>query len=366
MRWLGVVAVAAAGSAVIVSAQGDAVRQELARVLENAHRELSGLTVPSADAFSVGDREIAAGSVVNGPIAVAGTLRVAGTIEGDAFSYRGDIVVLDGGHVTGSAIALMGQVRPSGGQVDGEVRAIGGDYTSGAAVVASRGLGDNVALTLGWTAIVLTVGLGLLVFGGDKLDAVGRAVDEQFGRAFLVGVGATIAIAPALVLLVVGLVLTLLGILLVPFAIVAYVLAVIGLVTLGFVAAASVTGSSLVRGNDTLSERGAALRALVTGIAFYFGLWFVAALLTPWPTAASIVRVIAFAATWAAATVGLGATILTRAGTRSSHRPAFEPVVRTPIAPDSPAVPASAPQSQWETPTPVSGVVAARRPTSVK
>jgi hypothetical protein len=101
------------------------------------------------------------------------------------------------------------------------------------------------------------------------------------------------------------------------------------------------------------------------GIACYFGLWLIAALLAPWPTAATVARVIAFAATWAAATVGLGATLLTRAGTSTAKRPVFAPVRTPPLVESAGAVAAPA-QSQWETPTPVSGVVAARRPTSVK
>jgi hypothetical protein len=114
-----------------------------------------------------------------------------------------------------------------------------------------------------------------------------------------------------------------------------------------------------------MSDRGAALRALVIGIAIYFGLWLVAALLTPVPAASTAARVIAFAATWAAATVGLGATILTRAGTRTTRDATI--VREVPRATPSPGAELPAPPpSQWETPTPVSGVVAARRPTTVK
>jgi hypothetical protein len=145
------------------------------------------------------------------------------------------------------------------------------------------------------------------------------------------------------------------------------VLAVIGLVTLGFLAAVRLAGNSLARDRRgrSHSERGAALRALVFGIAFFLGLWLIAAVLTPLPTAATIARVIAFAITWAAATIGLGATIITRAGTRPPTRTGA-PTVAPPSEPALAAAPSTIPVASWETPTPVSGVVAARRPASTR
>ena len=368
MRWTAYLVAPALVAAGALPVKGQNQRDtSIVQALANARHELVGIAVPPADSFTVGDREIPVGTTVAGPVAVIGTLRVAGTVTGDAFAYGGDIIVVDSGHIGGSAVSFDGRVRVNGGRVDGDVRAIQGASTAVQLPATSRSTGDHIALTLGWAAIVLIVGIGVLVFGGRTLDSVGAAVDQQFGRAFVTGLGATLAFAPALVLLVVGLVLTILGILLVPFAIVAYVLAVTGVVTLGFLAAVRITGQSLVRSRRAaLSERGAALQALVVGVVFYMGLWLIAALLTPAPTAATVARVIAFAVTWAAATVGLGATILTRAGTCSAHSEARAPVVaREPIA--SPLAPELAPPpSHWETPTPVSGVVAARRPTSVK
>jgi hypothetical protein len=368
MRWtagLFAPAIIAAGA---LPALGQNQRDtSLVQALANARHELVGIAVPPADSFTVGDREIPVGTTVAGPVAIVGTLRVAGTIAGDAFAYGGDIIVVDSGHIAGSAVSFDGRVRVNGGLVDGDARTIQGAGQAVQLPATTRSTGDHVALTLGWAAIVLIVGIGVLVFGGKTLDSVAVAVDEHFGRAFVTGLGATLAIAPALALLVVGLVLTLLGILLVPFAIVAYVLAVTGLITLGFLAAVRITGQSLARKRRAgLSERGAALQALVVGVVFYMGLWLVAALLTSAPAAAAVARVIAFALTWAAATVGLGATILTRAGTRPAHGNARAPIVaqEPPASPFAPEL--APPPAHWETPTPVSGVVAARRPTSVK
>ena len=71
---------------------------------------------------------------------------------------------------------------------------------------------------------------------------------------------------PALLVLVVGLAITVLGVLLIPFAIVAYVIAAAGLVTLGFLAVARLTGGALASDRGTTSPRGVHLRALVIGL----------------------------------------------------------------------------------------------------
>jgi hypothetical protein len=341
-------------------AQPQARIPAIARALGNPDARLGGLQVPLASEFVAGDRVIAAKTTQKGPVAVIGTLRVSGTIDGDAFSYGGDIIVLPGGHITGNAVAITGSVQADDDAIDGESRSIGGVLTQVVPRTAVANTKDTVALTLGWAGVMLLIGLGVLVFGGRTLDVVGETVDQQFGRSFLVGIGATLGLVPALALLLIGLTLTILGILLVPFAIVAYLLAAIGIVTLGFLAAMCVTGHSLRRNGGRLTDRGAALRALIIGETFFLGLWLVAALATPWPAFASVMRVIAFALTWAAATVGLGATIISRAGTRTVRRGAQDTLAVTGVPFEHEAV-AVAPVAEWLTPTPVSGVVAARR-----
>lgn len=378
------VAFAVAGAAVGTPADAQESRESAVELaLRQAAGMLSGIQVPAATAFQTGDRTIEAGTTVNGPVAVSGTLRIAGELQGDGFSYDGDIVVQAGARVTGSLVALGGTVRvDDAADVAGEIRSITGDLAGVATVAPATTTSQNVMLTLGWGGLVLLVGIGVLVFGGRTLDVVGAAVNEHFGRSFLVGIAGTLALAPVLALGILGLALTILGILLIPFAVVAYALAVTGLVTLGFLATAMVTGRALSRSGPQGSARGAALRSLVIGIALFVGLWLIAALTTSWPVASSAVRVIAFALTWATATVGLGATILTRGGTRgadgslfpkdeatlvSGRTPAYRD--RTPLpgtvsaaaAPSAPA-PDAAPPPDWVTPTPVHGVVAARRP----
>ena len=151
------------------------------------------------------------------------------------------------------------------------------------------------------------IGLGVLMFAEPNMDGVVEAMEESFSRAFWFGVLGEIMALPVLALLVVGLVLTLLGILLVPFAVVAYCIALAGLLALGFLAVARLTGSLWSRrdGGSTATPRSANLRALFIGLVLYMGLWMLAAIFTWQPMAGAILRGIALAVSWVAVTVGL-------------------------------------------------------------
>ena len=62
-----------------------------------------------SDTIRFGGRIIEAGDTVNGPVVVAaGDLRVRGVIRGTAVAIAGDIIVENGGTITGDAIAVLG------------------------------------------------------------------------------------------------------------------------------------------------------------------------------------------------------------------------------------------------------------------
>jgi hypothetical protein len=219
-----------------------------------------------------------------------------------------------------------------------------GDLTGIAAVP-----GGPVALALGWLAVTLAIGVGVATFAGQHLEGVVRTVEQDFSRSFWTGIAGQLGLLPVLGLLVAALALSVVGALAIPVAIVAFFLAAAGMGTLGFLATAQLTGAAFLpaRTRATLSARRAAVRALLAGVVFYTGLWVAAALVDSVPVAAAVARGIAFAATWVAATAGFGATIWSRAGTRGPARP---------------GAPTQADDYAWATPTPITGVAAARRP----
>ena len=331
-------------------AQG-ASRADLSRDLERLSKGelLTGL--PPADSVSPGARSIPSGTKVRGTIVAQGPVDVSGRVDGSVVSLHGDVTVHRGGVITGDALAVGGRVIADSGQVLGELRAMTALPTvlGAAALVAdartpAQRTADAARIVGGTFTILLVIALGVVLFAGPNMDEVVATIERQFARAFLYGVLGQLVVLPLLLVLIVALVLSLIGILLIPFAIVAYAIACAGLVTLGFLAVARLVGGGLWHGGHA-PARVRALGALAIGVALFFALWMIAAMLTWAPLAATIVRAAALAATWSAMTLGLGASILSRAGTHRRVASGTRPVEL----------------AAWQTPTPVAGVVAARR-----
>jgi hypothetical protein len=312
-----------------------------------------GVNVPEASAFKLGNQAIDSGTA-SGPVSVArGNLVVRGRVSGDALVLHGDIIVLPGGVITGNAISVDGRIRPNGGVIEGDIRAIRG--LTGSLLAAAAGKAGtagppttiaSLKMVVGWFAVLFMIGVGVLLFAEKNLDGVVLALEQDFSRSFWMGLLAQLGALPALLLVVVGLCLTIIGTLLVPFAIVAFIIGLAGLITLGFLAVSRFTGRAFFR--NAPASRAVSLKSLFTGLAIYMGLWFLAAFFVWSPIAGSLLRTVALAGSWVAITFGLGATIVTRAGTRR----------RT----DEKAGAKPADAMSWQTPTPVTGVVAARRP----
>ena len=318
-------------------------------------RDPEAVALPPNDQIAMGGRSIGAGSEVNGPVAAAGgPLHVFGTVNGDAIAIGSDVIVHPGGRINGNAVSALGTVSLIGGSVSGEIRQLGGAVGAiprpAAAETPVRSTRHALALSSSWLVILVLMGIGVLVFAGDYLEGVVDSLEGRFGRSFWAGIATQLALAPVLALLIVALAVTVLGILLIPFAIVAFVLAVAGLITLGFLAIARITGESVApAASKRYHARGAALRALVVGVTLYMGLWVLASAFAWAPMVETVLRGVAVAITWVATTAGLGAAVLSRGGTRRTA------TMAAPLA--------AVNDVPWQTPTPVTGVVAARRPT---
>ncbi len=353
---LAVVLLAAPSSGRLL-AQDQAARAALVKSLDALRTAGDAPALPDAARFTFGDRTLAAGSAADGGAAVAnGTLTLRGTVNGDAVAWHGDVVVAPGAVVHGNAVAIAGKVRLEGGLVDGDVRALVGDLGQSAPADAPKSGGAvarSLVFTAAWLAVLIIIGIGVLVVASPNLDAVTDALEASVGRALIVGIAGQVAIIPVLTVLCVALTLTILGILLIPFAVVAYVLVVAGLLTLGFLAVARIVGRALrgaakAGGTGDRERRAAALFAVVAGVVILMAPWFLASSLAWSPLAHVIVRTMAVAITWVAATAGLGATLISRGGVRRRTAPAAVKAMNA---------------ASWQTPTPIGGVVAARRPT---
>ena len=307
-------------------------------------------TLPAVGDFSSGNRTIPAGTTVSNAVGVVdGSLDVFGTINGAAMVVDGNLRVHPGATINGDAIAVRGRIINQGGIVTGETRSLG-TFATGTerAPTPPRTTLWALKLTLGWFAVLVIIGVGVMIFAEANLDGVVLTLEQGIGRSFGAGLLGQLVALPVLALLCIALALTILGILLIPFAIVAYTIAVAGLVTLGFLAVARLSGSPLVRATE-LTARGVNLRAMFIGLIAYFALWTLAAAFTWNPVIGAALRMLALVVTWVAATAGLGATLLSRAGTERAGKRKARGVAADDYA--------------WQTPTPVTGVPAGGRRT---
>ncbi|MDB4908708.1 MAG: hypothetical protein JWO05_3492 [Gemmatimonadetes bacterium] len=327
---------------------------EIARLRE----QMPDVVLPRSDSITTGNRTVPAGSLVKGSIAISGgRLEVLGTVDGSVAAIGGDVIIGPSARVTGNAVSIGGHVIRSGGVLLGESRSLdrvpnpAAAAVAAAATVTTTSTWQQVKIVAGWFGILFLMGVGVLMMAEPNLQGVVREMERHLPKSFWVGLLAQLAALPLLLLLCVGLVLTIVGALLVPFAIVAYVVVVAGLLALGFLGVAQMTGSGILGGGGAMvSTRSHHLRALFVGLFVYLGLWLFAALGSVSPVVGSMLRSIALAVTWAATTIGLGSVILSRAGTqRSGARARTRP----------------ADELAWSTPTPVAGVAAARRPVTV-
>lgn len=218
----------------------------------------------------------------------------------------------------------------------------------------------------GTFGIGLIIGLVVLATAGEALYAVAKSAARDVSGSFWIGVLAQLLAVPVLAVMVIACAITIIGILAIPVAALAWALALSGAITLGILGVAMVIGRAVAgRGRGT-TERSAALRGLTVGLIALSLVWFGAALASQVPVFGVMARLIAVAFTWAIATVGLGAVVKSRigmsrlsvqfgrfggvAGSWSAATATRANEVQTPVS--------------WQTPTPVQGVVAAPKPSA--
>ena len=330
-----------------------AVRDSVARELRRIADDPQGLPLPPVDSVTIGNHRVPAGSSFDGNVVVArGNLDVYGRVNGSAVAIGGDVIVHPGGQVGGDAVSFEGQVKLAGGTVVGETRSVS-RIVGESAVAAVSPLATTwraLRLVFGWAAMVGVLGLGVLIFAERNLDGVVTTVVRDFSKSFWTGLIGQVAIIPVMLLGIIALAITILGIPLIPVAVAVYMLAISGLTALGFLGVARVAGASVRQRTSRISsERSTVLRALVIGLTLFFIPWLLAAVFAWAPIVGPGLRILAVIVTWVAATAGFGAALLSRAGTRT--------------VPSAAEVVLPSDDFTWQTPTPVAGVVAARRPT---
>jgi hypothetical protein len=166
-------------------------------------------------------------------------------------------------------------------------------------------------IVLGWIVIVGVVGFMLMAFGADKLQIVIRTMQNGVGKSLGSGIIGQLAILPGAVAVAGLLAATLIGILLIPLGLVAFMIAVAGIAMFGFIAVATMTGEAL-SGSSKRDEtaHGAMLRAFFTGTSVHLGMWLIVAALHGIPVLGPMLQSFAAAVTFIAVSTGFGAVLL--------------------------------------------------------
>jgi hypothetical protein len=308
-----------------IAAQLDQLRGELDEI------DNLGLQVQNGRVH-VGDLTVGRGRVIEEDLMVlSGDVSIFGTVEGSVVALEGDIILHRGGSVTGDAVALNGTVTRAGGRVGGSVRSLVSDLGGRTAridrtavpvgrVSAVERLGQGAGTLVGMFVALACIGFGFTFFMPRQLEVVSDTVTDSFGKSFLTGLFATPLLFPAFAMLLVGLAITVVGILLIPVAIVAGVLAVIGAAVGGYLAVANSVGGSYLTRKMAMGKvvEATPYRSMVYGLVGLLAIWIPAILLGWIPLVGSAMLGLAAIFTWAMATAGFGAAILSRAGLRAT------------------------------------------------
>ena len=312
------------------------------------------VTVPGGEArlgdFSIGSSEVHAGHL----LVVRGRADIHGRLVGNLVTVDGDVVLHRGAAVEGDVLAIGGRVRDGGGTVSGEIASLAEPVAARAVEAKAGGIIVTLHRAAGLAGVFLTLavlGFALVLFGRPQLETVSDTVSHSFGRAFATGLVAQALVVPTFGMLVVGLALSLVGVLLIPFVVIAYaLLVVIGLLG-GLLAVAHAMGETYTRRRMAAGAdigRPNSFRYLLAGLAGSGAVWATWVAVGWVPVAGSLVQAAAILLTWLLGTAGFGAMLLSRAGLRENFAGRL--------------IPAEALTDEYLWATPQFGVPAVKRP----
>jgi hypothetical protein len=318
------------GPSIDISKLDDPVRleQRLRALLRGAPAALR-LTVPGGKArlgdFSVGSSETYAGNL----LVLRGDADLFGRVTGNVVALDGDVILHAGAEVSGDALAIGGRVRDRGGVVRGEHRALGAlPLEPVARVGAFRSAVTSLAGLAGVLVTLGLLGFGTVLFARPNLDIISDTVTNSLFRSFLTGLLAQVLVIPTFGMLITGLVLSVVGILLVPFIVIVFPLLLVAAIVGGFLGVMHAMGETHLRRRmaaGVVVGSANSYRYLSTGLLGVAAVWL-AWILFGWvPVAGTLMFAAAFLATWLLATVGFGASLLSRAGIQPTFAGRYVP-----------------------------------------
>jgi len=338
---------AARAAVAAVQAGQISIRLEDLSALDTIGRQLQALDEAGTDVAEavrntpvrLGDVSVEAGQRVDGNLVVyKGDANVFGEVTGNVVALYGDVTYHRGSLIGHNAVSIGGQVINDGGVVRGDIKTISRAELSSTdtelgietrlkavrghnAPSALQQVSSDVLNVLAVFVALAMLGFGTVFFGRRYVEVVADTASHAFGRSFVVGLLGQLLLLPTFAMLIVGLIFTLVGILLLPFAAVAFVLAACAAAIGGYLAVAHAIGETVTRrrmANGAFVRAPNAYGYLFFGLIGLLGLWAAAALTGWMGPIVLLFRIAAVTVTWIAATVGFGAVLLSRAGLRET------------------------------------------------
>jgi len=177
-------------------------------------------------------------------------------------------------------------------------------------------------------AVLFGIAFATIFFGGRRfIEGVADTARTAPTRSLLVGLAATFLVIPAYILGMIALAISIVGILALPVWLLLFPVAAALAVLLGYIGVAHAAGESLAERRFYATDwfrRGNSYYFLITGLGLLLVLFAasnIVAMAGPWlGFLRGLLFVVAGVTTWAALSIGLGAVLLSRAGTRPMRR----------------------------------------------
>jgi hypothetical protein len=181
--------------------------------------------------------------------------------------------------------------------------------------------------------VIFGIGFATIFFGGRRyIEGVADTARHATTRSLLVGLAASFLVVPAFILGIIALTISIVGIPALFLWIPLFPVAAAGALLLGYLAVAHAAGESLAERRFYATDwfqRGNSYYFLLTGLGLLLALFVASQVISmagPWIGFLSGTLVaLGVVITWAALSIGLGAVLISRAGTRPVHVASAEP-----------------------------------------
>ena len=320
-------------------------------------RAIQGLDLDDVQLHVGEDALVVEGTTVDGSVVVVdGDLDVDGELDGDAVVVGGTLRMGDGGRITGDVRLADGRIFRNDGEVLGDVTNLG-DGADGARGFPElqrdrlreqirreleaelddgparfspvRRVGSAIGDLIELAFVILLVGVlggGLAIhFAREELDVVTETARRSPVQAGMVGLAGAFLVIPVWGLGAVALIITIVGILAVPFWVVLFPIAVMLAIALGYLAVAQQIGEWVARRRYSrldwvrIANPYSTILAGVSVLMLAFVAARVLGVLSLLGWVSPLLTVLGVLATVAAALVGFGAVLLSRGGTRPEY-----------------------------------------------